>query len=135
MVSLSSVSPTRANADPITPREANADQLQAYQSVDNYWRTHWQEFFTGRYTTPNVIGIYDSRRNPIPCDGRFWTSNNAWYCNSTDSLGFDLQYMEQVFELGDSFIYLVVAHEWGHAVQARLATSRWSAFTSSGKCV
>jgi predicted metalloprotease len=120
-VSLALVSPTRAAAEPVTPREANSDQLQAYQSVDGYWRTHWAEFFTGRYTTPHVVGIYDSRMNPMPCDGRFWTSNNAWYCKSTDSLGFDLQYMEQVFDLGDSFIYLVVAHEWGHAVQARLA--------------
>jgi predicted metalloprotease len=29
--------------------------------------------------------------------------------------------MAQVYALGDSFIYLVVAHEWGHAIQARLA--------------
>jgi predicted metalloprotease len=121
LVLVLSPMPTRATADPITPKEANSDQLQAYQSVDNYWRTHWREFFTGMYTTPNVVGLYNSRQNPMPCDGSLWTSNNAWYCGSTDSLGFDLRYMEQVFALGDSFIYLVVAHEWGHAVQARLA--------------
>jgi predicted metalloprotease len=119
-LSLTLIAPTRASAEPVTPKEADSDQVQAYQSVDGYWRRHWAEFFTGRYTTPNVVGLYDSRLNPMPCDGSLWTSNNAWYCKSTDSVGFDLRYMEQVFDLGDSFIYLVVAHEWGHAIQARL---------------
>jgi predicted metalloprotease len=31
--------------------------------------------------------------------------------------------MDRVFQLGNTFLYLVVAHEWGHAIQARLASN------------
>lgn len=108
-----------ARAD-VTPQEADADQQAAYAVVDGYWRRHWTDFFAGQYAPPRVVGLYDSRIRPVPCDGSLWTSNNAWYCASTGSLGFDLTFMEHVYDWGDSFIYLVVAHEWGHAIQARL---------------
>lgn len=109
-----------AHAEPLTPQEADADQLLAYSATNGYWARHWSEFFAGSYSSPNVTGLYDSRVTPIPCAGSLWTSDNAWYCAATDSVGFDLAFMERVYELGDSFIYFVVAHEWGHAIQARL---------------
>lgn len=111
--------PAQAAAD-VTPEEADADQRTAYYVVDGYWRQHWSQYFAGSYSPPRVVGLYDSRMTPMPCDGSLWTSNNAWYCGSTDSVGFDLVFMQRVYELGDSFIYLVVAHEWAHAIQARL---------------
>jgi predicted metalloprotease len=119
MLGLSLAAPS--SAAPITAAEADADQVLAYQATDGYWARHWAESFRGTYAPPRVTGLYDSRVAPIPCGGVDWTSNNAWYCNVTDSVGFDLKFMEQVYSLGDSFIYLVVAHEWGHAIQARLA--------------
>lgn len=119
-LSLTVVSPTPAGADPVTPQEADADQNLAYRSVDGYWSRHWSDNFTGRYAPPINVGLYDSRQAPVPCAGGLWTSNNAWYCGATDSVGFDLKFMERVYELGDSFIFFVVAHEWGHAIQSRL---------------
>ena len=119
-LSLPLTSTPQVAANPVTPAEADSDFIVASQGVDGYWRQHWSDYFTGGYSSPNVVGLYDSRQGPIPCNGDFGTSNNAWYCGATDSVGFDLVFMENVYDLGDSFIYLVVAHEWGHAVQARL---------------
>lgn len=120
-MSLAAVTAPQAAAESLTPAEANADQQLAYRAADGFWRTHWSQVFTGSYASPVNVGLYDSRQGAIPCAGVDWTSNNAWYCATTDSVGFDLVFMQRVFELGDSFIYFVVAHEWGHAIQARLA--------------
>lgn len=109
-----------AVAAPVSAEEANSDQLVAYQVVDGFWRQHWSDYFRGSYGAPNLLGLYDSRIAPVPCADEYWTSNNAWYCGATDTIGFDLAFMERVHQWGDSFIYLVVAHEWGHAIQARL---------------
>jgi len=122
-LSLGAVVAPQATADRVSPQEANSDMRVAQHAVDTYWRTHWSDHFTGSYSSPNVVGLYDSRQGPIPCNGDYGTSNNAWYCPATDSVGFDLVFMENVYDLGDSFLYLVVAHEWGHAIQGRLVES------------
>jgi predicted metalloprotease len=92
------------------------------QVTSDYWNRHWSQNFTGPYSAPKVTGLYDSRRAPIPCQswGGVSTSNNAWYCSTTDAVGFDVPFMQRVFQLGNTFLYLVVAHEWGHAIQQRL---------------
>lgn len=112
-----------AQAEPVTPQEANADFAVALQATDGYWRTHWSDFFTLTYTSPRVAGLYDSGTTSLTCNGRAVPSYNALYCEAEDYVAFDLALMNQVFALGDSFLYLVVAHEWGHAIQARLDSS------------
>lgn len=122
IVAFALASPSPGRAEPITPQEADSDMAAALNVTDGFWRKHWSEYFSGSYSSPKVVGLYDSRKTPMPCAswGNIPTSNNAWYCSTTDSVGFDLDFMEDVYSLGDSFIYLVVAHEWGHAIQARL---------------
>jgi predicted metalloprotease len=110
-------------AEPVTPQEANADFVVAVQATDGYWRTHWSDFFTLTYTSPRVVGLYDSNVTSLTCAGRTVPSNNALYCGAEHYVAFDLTLMNQVFTLGDSFLYLVVAHEWGHAIQAHLDSS------------
>ncbi|MGV9326981.1 neutral zinc metallopeptidase [Streptosporangium sandarakinum] len=100
------------------------DVSTAVYVVDSYWRTHWSRFFTGRYVPPAVYGGY--RRGvtkPPLCGGRRLGYDNAWYCIEDDYIAWDLDLMAQGYRIGDAWVYLVVAHEWGHAVQARLRDS------------
>lgn len=113
-------SPAPVFADPVTPEESDADMAMALQIADGYWRNHWSQYFTGTYTPPRVVGLYDSRTTQLACGGAPVPTGNALYCLPEDFVAFDLVFMEDVYGLGDSFIYLVVAHEWGHAIQARL---------------
>jgi predicted metalloprotease len=114
-----------ATAEPVSAQEANSDMTTAVNATNAFWAAHWSQYFTGQYQAPRSIGLYDSRVTDYPCKswGGVPTSNNAWYCQDTDSVGFDTNFMSKVFNLGDSFLYLVAAHEWGHAIQARLQSS------------
>lgn len=93
----------------------------AVQVVNDYWAQHWSEFFTGTYVPPNVVGLYDGSTPGAPvCAGITLDAGNAFYCRDGHYVAWDTELMGNGFTYGDSWVYLVVAHEWGHAIQAQL---------------
>jgi len=114
-----------ASATAATQEEILADVATAESAVDEFWASHWSDFFTGRYGSPNVVGVYDGRdpsRAPT-CGGQPLVPDNAVYCPYGDFVAYDAGLLGRSETLGDAFLYLVVAHEWGHAIQARLDAS------------
>ena len=100
----------------------DAAVVDARGVLDDYWSRHWPELFTGAYTSPTFLGLYDGHAADVPtCGERVLPADNAVYCVPRDYLAFDRTLMGLRSQIGDSWPYLVVAHEWGHAVQARLA--------------
>jgi predicted metalloprotease len=97
----------------------------------------WAESFAGRvdadgapeqWSAPelwNGDGFYDSDTGTVAdCgDGKNYTGN-AFFCgNATKGTGFldwDLQFFHHHLDLGRTMVFMVIAHETGHAVQARL---------------
>ncbi len=103
-------------------QEILQDMDVATEVVNNYWASHWSEFFTGSYSPPRVVGLYDGTGADVPlCDGKPLEAGNAHYCESGDFVAWDASLMESGFRSGDAWVYLVIAHEWGHAIQARLS--------------
>ena len=49
--------------------------------------------------------------------------DNAVYCSLGDYVAWDTGLMEKGYSNGDTWPYLVIAHEWGHAIQSRLGDS------------
>lgn len=98
------------------------DLRTATAITDGYWRRHWTRFFTGSYRSPRVVGLYDgSDPAATPtCGGEPLERDNAEYCPAGDFLAWDAHLMRTGYANGDAWVYLVVAHEWGHAVQNRL---------------
>ncbi|MFD7244722.1 neutral zinc metallopeptidase [Streptomyces massasporeus] len=94
----------------------------AVEGVDAYWDAHWSEFFTETYVPPTVLGEYDGASANVPtCDGEPLADDNAQYCSTDeDYVAWDTDLMRFGYRYGDAFVYLVVAHEWGHAIQNRL---------------
>ncbi|MBB4711619.1 hypothetical protein ACIQNT_06995 [Streptomyces luteogriseus] len=94
----------------------------AVQGVDAYWDAHWSEFFTQTYVPPTVLGEYDGASADVPtCGGEPLDDDNAQYCaTAEDYVAWDTDLMRFGYRYGDAFVYLVVAHEWGHAIQNRL---------------
>jgi predicted metalloprotease len=89
--------------------------------VDTFWATHWNAYFTGTYESPEVAGAYTADSPDAPsCAGEPALPDNAFYCIGEDFLAWDAQLMADGYRSGDSWVYLVVAHEWGHAVQNRV---------------
>ncbi|MGP3923830.1 neutral zinc metallopeptidase [Streptomyces sp. 8N616] len=99
------------------------DIESAVEVVNRYWSDHWSELFTGTYRPPTVLGGYDGSAARVPtCGGEPLTDDNAVYCSPADYLAWDVDLMNAGHRAGDAWVYLVIAHEWGHAVQNRLDT-------------
>ncbi len=101
-----------------------ADDLRSAQTVvDGFWAKHWADYYTGTYKPPTVQGLYDGTdpADTPTCDGEPLEAYNAYYCDSEDYVAWDANLLVDGADLiGDSWVYLIVAHEWGHAIQARL---------------
>ena len=92
------------------------DYLTAVKIVDQYWTANYTANFGGAYTSPHVMSPQDP--SPRTACGVV-ASDNAQYCNGDDTLSFGTTFLSRAKNLGDLFIYDVVAHEWGHSIQYR----------------
>lgn len=133
----SDAGPAGISSYAITSEEL-ADIQTAQAITDQFWRTHWSELFTGTYTPPTVVGLYDGRNpsNAPTCAGKPLLPDNAFYCIPEDYVAWDASLMERGFQFGDAWPYLVIAHEWSHAIANRLAPSfRSQAYELQADCL
>jgi uncharacterized protein len=97
-----------------------AAERGAVSAVDGFWRRHFPELFHAPYRSPTVLGGYRGTNGPS-CAGQPPVAFNAFYCAPRDFLAWDENLMTVGYQrVGDGWVYLIVAHEWGHAIQARL---------------
>ena len=95
------------------------DEETAVRIVDTFWRT-WFADRGRRYQPPQVEGGYVGRDGPS-CAGEPSVPGNAYYCPDGNYLAWDENLMRAGYtQIGDAWVYLVIAHEWGHAIQAQL---------------
>jgi len=108
-------------AEPAVDREAMQDDEQtAVKAVDGFWRRHFAQQFGQPYRSPRVAGSYTGTDGPS-CGGEPSVPFNAFYCQPGDFLAWDEDLMAAGYsQIGDAWVYLIIAHEWGHAIQARL---------------
>jgi uncharacterized protein len=116
--------PVRARVRPVVDAPGVAGTARAEQAavaaVDGFWRRHFTEQFAKPYRSPHVAGGYLGGSGPT-CGGQPALPFNAFYCPSRDFLAWDQNLMDAGYQrVGDAWVYLIVAHEWGHAIQARL---------------
>jgi len=87
----------------------------AMSDIDQFW----QREFEARgwdYAMPKRVQGYDGRIRTA-C-GRS-VPNNAFYCRASHSIYYDFDLFEGEFsDIGDAAPRVIVAHEWGHAIQS-----------------
>jgi predicted metalloprotease len=110
-----------APIDRVDRREMTLDEETAVDSTDAYWQRHFTELSDAMaYRSPQVAGGYVGRDGPR-CGGEPSVPFNAFYCVDGDFLAWDENLMAAGYErIGDAWVYLIIAHEWAHAIQARL---------------
>jgi len=110
-----------------TGRETmRVDEQTAVTAVDTFWSRHFPEELGLPYRSPQVYGSYRGTDGP-ECAGEPSVAFNAFYCRPGDFLAWDQDLMASGYsQIGDAWIYLIIAHEWGHAIQARLGADRVS---------
>ena len=100
--------------------QRSGDERDAIGVIDRYWQRHFPELTGRRYDSPQVAGPYTGTSGPA-CGGQPSVPGNAYYCPSGDFLAWDEDLMRAGYDrIGDAWVYLIIAHEWGHAIQARL---------------
>jgi predicted metalloprotease len=108
------------------PAAMQQDEQFAVQAVDTFWQRHFQEHFGSPYRSPRVVGGYNGNGGPA-CAGEPAAPFNAFYCLPQDFIAWDDQLMSAGYrQIGDAWVYLIIAHEWAHAIQARLDRDRVS---------
>jgi uncharacterized protein len=112
----------RNGAAPPDVAELRGDIDAAVQVTNDFWAAHWAEYFTGTYTPPRVAGLYGPPYTAPTCGNVPPEPDNAFYCRTgEDFLAWDAGLMSKGAVQGDAWVYLIIAHEWGHAVQYRLS--------------
>jgi uncharacterized protein len=112
------------NAEP-APEDLPLGQLAvlAIKDINGFW----QQAFAAidkEYVGPiNVVPYSASHPIMTPC-GRSM-SNNAFYCATSHSIYFDVNFLKRSMNrVGDFAAVTILAHEWGHLVQRELGLSK-----------
>ncbi len=105
----------------------NPDDLveQALDDVTTYWHEEFPRDYGGDFVDVSGFYPYDSTQLPPPCGGEHATyediQDNAFYCPDSDYIAWDAQqlipYINDTF--GGFTVAIVMAHEFGHAIQDR----------------
>ena len=106
--------------DEVDPDSLAGDERTAVEVTDRFWREEFPEVFGRPYVPPQVAGGYAGENGPS-CGGQPSVPFNAFYCPAQDFLAWDENLMAAGYrQIGDAWVYLIIAHEWAHAIQARL---------------
>ncbi|MFD2355809.1 neutral zinc metallopeptidase [Nonomuraea ferruginea] len=86
----------------------------------------WKQQFAASGMTYRPVNrfIPYSGTNGPRCGGQPSVPNNAFYCSAGHFIAYDEEWMRALWSrMGDGSVYLIIPHEFGHAVQAQLRTS------------
>jgi uncharacterized protein len=112
-----------APIDSVDAEGMKADEQTAVKATDTFWRKRFPDLFGREYQPPRVEGAYLGENGP-PCGDQPSVPFNAVYCPTGDFVAWDENLMAAGYQqIGDAWVYLIIAHEWGHSIQARLDRS------------
>jgi predicted metalloprotease len=106
-------------ADPV-----NQIVIKSISDLQQFWTTEFKELY-GQDYTPVKGGFYAVRPSSgdlPPCAAAAQDiAGNAFYCPKADDVAWDVEGLlpDLRKRFGDFVIPVVLAHEWGHAIQAR----------------
>jgi predicted metalloprotease len=112
-----------------TPGEANDVVEAAIEGVERYWEVEYPKLSGGKPFEPVKGGYHPyTKSSPPPACGqeRSEYEPNAFYCSAGDFIAWDSEVLipEFLSDFGPLLVGLVVAHEYGHAIQSRLGLAR-----------
>ena len=98
------------------------DVRAARELSEEFWKQQFQQF--GETYRPIRDFIPYSGDAGPSCGGEPSVPNNAFYCPDGHFIAYDQGWMEGLWnEMGDGSVYVIIPHEFGHAIQAQLQTS------------
>jgi predicted metalloprotease len=101
--------------------------LLSYASgdINGFWI---QSFTANRTLYKQPAMIYYVAPIQTPCG--LSVLNNAFYCGASNTIYYDYNFINRMYStVGDYAAVSIIAHEWGHLVQAQLGISRGNNFS------
>lgn len=139
LLAMGFVSPSARADDTVDTETAEAINITM-----DYWASAMPEQFDRQWYPPGLgdwgyghNSLYDGGTQSLYCGSTRLEVNNAYACESAvdNWVAFDMTFMNRSQSLGDAFIYVIVAHEFGHVAQAHLAPDQtWSAKELQADC-
>lgn len=121
--------PTDLDIEGAEDSEVNAVAANAIVDLEDFWATAFPEAYDGEEYEKLSGGLFavDSGTDPqgLPCDPESIDAvlQNAYYCPPDDAVVWDQEGLlpDLSSRYGDFTVAVVLAHEWGHAIQERAA--------------
>ncbi|MFI7637737.1 neutral zinc metallopeptidase [Nonomuraea sp. NPDC049400] len=113
----------------VRPRSMDAQGADSFEDdvrtartlTEAFWKQYFQQL-NQTYRPITDFVPYSGNSGPR-CGGEPAVSNNAFYCPVGHFIAYDQDWMEALWnEMGDGSVYVIIPHEFGHAVQAQLQT-------------
>ncbi len=99
--------------------------VYASNDINTFWYTTFNSSRRG-YAPPKMIPYTQPIRTPCGIAG----TNNAFYCPASNCIYYDYNFLNRSYSnVGDYAAVGIIAHEWGHLVQAHLGISRGNSFS------
>lgn len=114
---------------PPAPTRSSDTVTRSLRDVERYWGENFPGISGGERFQPVRGGYfpYTERKLPPDCGGQpSQYQPNAFYCSAGDFIAWDAQTLIPQLEsaYGPLLVGVVMAHEYGHAIQARLGRTR-----------
>ena len=110
------------------PQSYDTYLVAAVNDIQSYWRAVYPQLYGEQYVelSGGIFPVYPGR-DDVPGCGQLRTTyseirGNAFYCFEGDFIAYDdADLLPQLYgQLGPAVIGVVLAHEWGHAIQRRI---------------
>ncbi|WP_433383979.1 neutral zinc metallopeptidase [Actinoplanes sp. CA-142083] len=110
------------------PQKASDVVTKSLDDVERYWQGQYPKISGGKKFQPVTGGFhpYTENSTPLECGGQSaGYQPNAFYCPDGDYIAWDAQNLipQLQEDYGPLLLGVVMAHEYGHAIQARLGTT------------
>jgi predicted metalloprotease len=123
--SVSTIDPGSGPTGPAVADDPDAIAEAAITDVTEFWRVTFPELYGEEFEEVAGFFPYGPDTEPPPCGDPppeyEVIANNAFYCPSDDIIAYDAaSFLPEVNETFGGFtVAIVIAHEFGHAIQAR----------------
>ncbi|WP_228646884.1 neutral zinc metallopeptidase [Microtetraspora sp. AC03309] len=110
---------TSASACDVAGDDFAGDVELARCLTESFWAKEFQAA-GGTYQPVQDFIAYDATSGPV-CGGEKALPENAFYCPDGHFIAYDATWLRAMYDqMGDGAVYVVIPHEFGHAVQAQL---------------
>lgn len=110
------------------PKDYDGFLVAMFKDVQSWWTDEYPQIYGTAYEqlSGGIYAAYRARTEPIPGCGEPTTAYddvrmNAFYCTLGDFMAYDDEELlpKLVGDLGQTSVGIVLAHEFGHAIQSR----------------